>query len=149
MLKREKWEVGSGRLGQWGELKSRGPGSGNAVWALAHSKGRGHRRNFDQLITILRELDTSLKGQVIRTANVGLTLRNWLEGKKVRQRLAFPAVTVVNNPDEAPLKRRSFDQMVGKGGVFANPVFLKADLYRIKKLVNSVNTAGRNRCETV
>lgn len=36
--------------------------------------------NFDQLITSLRELDTSLKGQVIRTANVGLTLRNWLVG---------------------------------------------------------------------
>ena len=47
--------------------------------------------NFDQLITILRELDTSLKGQVIRTANVGLTLRNRFEGKKVRQRPAFPA----------------------------------------------------------
>ena len=36
--------------------------------------------NFDQLITSLRELDTSLKGQVIRTANVGLTLRNWAVG---------------------------------------------------------------------
>ncbi|MBP9223523.1 MAG: DUF1016 family protein [Verrucomicrobiales bacterium] len=36
--------------------------------------------NFDQLITSLRELDTSLRGQVIRTANVGLTLRNWLVG---------------------------------------------------------------------
>lgn len=36
--------------------------------------------NFDQLITSLRELDTSLKGQVVRTANVGLTLRNWLVG---------------------------------------------------------------------
>ena len=35
--------------------------------------------NFDQLITQLRELDSSLRGQVIRTANVGLTLRNWLE----------------------------------------------------------------------
>lgn len=36
--------------------------------------------NFDQLITQLRELDSSLRGQVIRTANVGLTLRNWLVG---------------------------------------------------------------------
>lgn len=36
--------------------------------------------NFDQLITSLRELDGSLKGQVARTANVGLTLRNWLVG---------------------------------------------------------------------
>jgi hypothetical protein len=36
--------------------------------------------NFDQLITSLRELDTSLKWQVIRTANVGLTLRNWAVG---------------------------------------------------------------------
>lgn len=39
-----------------------------------------HLMNFDQLITSLRELDTSLRGQVIRTANVGLTLRNWLVG---------------------------------------------------------------------
>lgn len=36
--------------------------------------------NFDQLITSLRELDGSLKGHVARTANVGLTLRNWLVG---------------------------------------------------------------------
>ncbi len=36
--------------------------------------------NFDQLITSLRELDGSLKGHVSRTANVGLTLRNWLVG---------------------------------------------------------------------
>jgi len=34
--------------------------------------------------------------------------------------------------------------MVGIDGVFANPVFLKEDLYRIWKLVNSVNAAGRN-----
>lgn len=36
--------------------------------------------NFDQLITSLRDLDGSLKGHVARTANVGLTLRNWLVG---------------------------------------------------------------------
>ena len=39
--------------------------------------------------------------------------------------------------------------MVGKNDYFANPVFLKEDLYKISKLVNSVNTAGSNRCETV
>ncbi len=36
--------------------------------------------NFDKLITSLRDLDGSLKGQVSRTANVGLTVRNWLVG---------------------------------------------------------------------
>jgi predicted nuclease of restriction endonuclease-like (RecB) superfamily len=36
--------------------------------------------NFDQLITDLRELDSSLKGHVAQAANVGLTVRNWLVG---------------------------------------------------------------------
>ena len=36
--------------------------------------------NFDQLITSLRELDSSLKGHVARTTNIGLTVRNWLVG---------------------------------------------------------------------
>ena len=39
--------------------------------------------NFDQLITQLREVDGSLKGQVSRTANVGLTVRNWLVGAHI------------------------------------------------------------------
>lgn len=36
--------------------------------------------NFDQLITQLQSLDGSLKQHVAQTANVGLTLRNWLVG---------------------------------------------------------------------
>lgn len=36
--------------------------------------------NFDQLITQLQTLDGSLKQQVAQSANVGLTLRNWLVG---------------------------------------------------------------------
>jgi predicted nuclease of restriction endonuclease-like (RecB) superfamily len=36
--------------------------------------------NFDQLITQLQSLDGSLKQQVAQTANVALTLRNWLVG---------------------------------------------------------------------
>lgn len=36
--------------------------------------------NFDQLITQLQALDGSLKQQVAQTANIGLTLRNWLVG---------------------------------------------------------------------
>ena len=36
--------------------------------------------NFDQLIIQLREVDGSLKRHVSRTANVGLTVRNWLVG---------------------------------------------------------------------
>jgi len=36
--------------------------------------------NFDQLISSLRDLDGSLKTHVVRTANMGLTLRNWLVG---------------------------------------------------------------------
>lgn len=36
--------------------------------------------NFDQLITQLQTLDGSLKQQVAQTANIGLTLRNWLVG---------------------------------------------------------------------
>ena len=39
--------------------------------------------NFDQLISSLRELDGSLKGHVSKTANVGLTLRNWLVGAHI------------------------------------------------------------------
>ena len=35
---------------------------------------------FDQLITSLQELDGSLKKQVAQSANVGLTLRNWVVG---------------------------------------------------------------------
>ncbi len=36
--------------------------------------------NFNQLITTLRNLNDSLKNQVIRSANTGLTLRNWIIG---------------------------------------------------------------------
>ena len=36
--------------------------------------------NFDQLISSLRDLDGSLKRHVSSTANIGLTLRNWLVG---------------------------------------------------------------------
>ncbi len=36
--------------------------------------------NLEQLVTELRDLDRSLKGQVAQVANVGLTLRNWLVG---------------------------------------------------------------------
>ncbi|MDP0490939.1 MAG: PDDEXK nuclease domain-containing protein [Verrucomicrobiota bacterium JB023] len=36
--------------------------------------------NFDQLLTSLRDLDGSLKSHVAQSANVGLTLRNWLVG---------------------------------------------------------------------
>lgn len=35
---------------------------------------------FDQLITQLQELDGTLKHHVVHSANVGLTLRNWLVG---------------------------------------------------------------------
>lgn len=62
---------------------------------------------------------------------------------------AYHLSKLQNNPVKAPLKRRPFDQMVGKNGVFANSVFLEVDLYRIRKFVNSVNTAGRNRCKSV
>lgn len=34
--------------------------------------------NFSQLITSLRNLDGSLKSHVSQSANIGLTLRNWL-----------------------------------------------------------------------
>jgi len=39
--------------------------------------------NFDQLITSLRELDTSLKKRAIKVVNVGLSARNWLVGAYV------------------------------------------------------------------
>ena len=48
-------------------------------------------------------------------------------------------VTPVNNLPRAPLKRRSFDQIVGKDGVLEDSVFLGSDLYRIFILVNTVN----------
>ena len=35
---------------------------------------------FDSLITQLRDLDSSLKSHVTQSANIGLTLRNWLVG---------------------------------------------------------------------
>ena len=36
--------------------------------------------NFDQLITSLRELDSSLRNQVARSSNMELTTQNWLVG---------------------------------------------------------------------
>ena len=36
--------------------------------------------NFNQLITQLQSLDGSLKQHVAQSANIGLTLRNWLVG---------------------------------------------------------------------
>ena len=36
--------------------------------------------NFNQLISSLQELDSSLKAHASRSANVGLTARNWVEG---------------------------------------------------------------------
>jgi hypothetical protein len=38
------------------------------------------RKNFDQLIASLRELDRSLKERAIKVVNVGLSARNWLVG---------------------------------------------------------------------
>ena len=36
--------------------------------------------NLEQLVTQLRDLDSSLKSHVTQSANLGLTLRNWLVG---------------------------------------------------------------------
>jgi len=36
--------------------------------------------NFNQLLTSLQELDSTLKSRVAQSANLGLTLRNWLVG---------------------------------------------------------------------
>ena len=36
--------------------------------------------NLEKLVTELRDLDSSLKRHVAQSANVGLTLRNWLVG---------------------------------------------------------------------
>jgi len=36
--------------------------------------------NLEQLVTQLRDLDSSLKSHVTQSANIGLTLRNWLVG---------------------------------------------------------------------
>lgn len=38
------------------------------------------KMTFDHLIANLRDLDHALKQHVVRTANTGLTLRNWLVG---------------------------------------------------------------------
>lgn len=80
---------------------------------------------FDQLITSLRELDSSLKKQAVQSANVGLTLRNWLVGAYIvefeqngedRARYGLQLITTLAeelkikglNPTNLELSRRLF-----------------------------------------